>query len=201
LGFTQKIQAFFEICTIQKGEGLSKDGLIKDGKYPCVLYGELYTIYSEVIDKVNSRTNNLGKRVSEYGDILFPGSTTTTGIDLANATAIKAKGVLLGGDIIVLKQKAENIYDPTFMAFYLTHIKKFEIAKYAQGITIVHLYGKDLLKLKLVLPSFERQKKISEILTKAKNEINNLKDLTQKYKTQKRGLMQKLLTGVWRVKV
>ena len=31
-------------------------------------------------------------------------------------------------------------------------------------------------------------------------EIDLLKQLADKYKTQKRGLMQKMLTGVWRVK-
>jgi type I restriction enzyme S subunit len=32
-------------------------------------------------------------------------------------------------------------------------------------------------------------------------EISSLKSLAEKYKEQKRGLMQKLLTGEWRVKV
>ncbi len=49
------------------------------------------------------------------------------------------------------------------------------------------------------LPKYEQQQKISEILTFAQNEIDYLKELNEKYKTQKRGLMKKLLTGKWRV--
>ncbi len=35
----------------------------------------------------------------------------------------------------------------------------------------------------------------------AQKEINLLKQLSEQYRTQKRGLMQKLLTGEWRVKI
>lgn len=46
----------------------------------------------------------------------------------------------------------------------------------------------------------ELLKEISAALSLARDEISLLKNLLDKYKTQKRGLMQKLLTGEWRVK-
>ncbi|EKD81417.1 MAG: hypothetical protein ACD_39C01819G0003 [uncultured bacterium] len=55
-------------------------------------------------------------------------------------------------------------------------------------------------KIKVLLPSFKEQQEISKTLFFAKQEIALLKKLEEKYKTQKRGLMQKLLTGQWRVK-
>lgn len=59
-----------------------------------------------------------------------------------------------------------------------------------------------ILKKKTIsLPLLEEQKQISETLSTAQQEIDLLKQLADKYKTQKRGLMQKLLTGEWRVKV
>ena len=48
-------------------------------------------------------------------------------------------------------------------------------------------------------PSLKEQRKIAELLSVAQQEIDLLKKLSEKYKTQKRGLMQKLLTGQWRV--
>lgn len=50
------------------------------------------------------------------------------------------------------------------------------------------------------LPSIEEQEQIAEPLSAARREIDLLKQLADKYKTQKRGLMQKMLTGEWRVK-
>ena len=55
-------------------------------------------------------------------------------------------------------------------------------------------------KIEIPLPSLEKQKQIAETLSTAQQEIDLLKHLAEKYKTQKQGLMQKLLTGEWRVK-
>ena len=58
----------------------------------------------------------------------------------------------------------------------------------------------DFLSIKIPAPPLEEQKEIAETLSICKHEIDLLKQLADKYKTQKRGLMQKLLTGEWRVK-
>ncbi|WP_135604194.1 restriction endonuclease subunit S [Methanococcoides sp. NM1] len=189
-----------DIITIIKGKGLSKNSVSNIGQKKCVLYGELYTKYPEIITNIESYTNSTDGEPSKAGDVLIPSSTTTTGIDLAKATALLDDDVLLGGDINILRPKVAEFYDPLFLAYYLTHIKKHEIARYAQGITIVHLYGRDICKVKLELPPLEEQKQIAETISTAQHEIDLLKQMAEKYKTQKRGLMQKMLTGEWRVK-
>jgi len=45
----------------------------------------------------------------------------------------------------------------------------------------------------------EAQNNIAEFVLTARNEIDRLRLLAEKYKTQKRGLMQKLLAGEWRL--
>ena len=62
------------------------------------------------------------------------------------------------------------------------------------------LNKKDFLKMPIWLPDLETQKNIGEYLGAIDKEIDLLKKLADKYKTQKRGLMQKMLTGEWRVK-
>jgi len=64
-----------------------------------------------------------------------------------------------------------------------------------------HVYAKDLKNLIVPVPAPEEQKRIAETLNLAQREIELLKKLAEKQKLQKRGLMQKLLTGEWRVKV
>ena len=189
-----------EIFNIKKGQGLSKEVLDDNGLNKCILYGELYTKYSEVIKDIESRTNQSGGILSQIGDILIPASTTTTGIDLANATALLKENVLLGGDINILRAKKE--VSSIFFAYLLTHAYKFDIAKLAQGITIVHLYGEFLKNLKVYIPSdITEQKAIADVLSTADDEINLLNQKLEALKEQKKGLMQQLLTGQTRVKV
>lgn len=58
----------------------------------------------------------------------------------------------------------------------------------------------DFMTIKIPVPPLKEQKQIAEALSTAQQEIDLLKHLAEKYKTQKRGLMQKLLTGDWRLK-
>ncbi len=201
-GFTQpwKEVKLGEIFNIKKGQGLSKEVLDDNGLNKCILYGELYTKYSEVIKDVESRTNQCEGILSQIGDILIPASTTTTGIDLANATSLLKEKVLLGGDINILRAKKE--VSSIFFAYLLTHAYKFDIAKLAQGITIIHLYGEFLKNMKIYIPSdTSEQQAIADVLSTADDEINLLNQKLEALKEQKKGLMQQLLTGQIRVKV
>jgi type I restriction enzyme S subunit len=63
------------------------------------------------------------------------------------------------------------------------------------------LRWKEFAKLPIPLPPIEEQKQIAAILTTARQEIELLKKQADAYRRQKRGLMQKLLTGEWRVDV
>ena len=189
-----------KLFDFKKGQELSKEKLEKNGIFECILYGELYTTYSEVISEIKSKTNIKEGIKSKIDDILIPASTTTSAIDLAIASTIQKDNVLIGGDINILRKKTNNI-NGEFISKYLTHIKKMEIAKYAQGITIIHLYSKDFKHLKIQLPSLPEQQKIAEVLSLADDEINLLKNELEELKLQKKALMQKLLTGEVRVKV
>jgi len=85
-----------------------------------------------------------------------------------------------------------------FLFSYPNFYKKLEL--YASGSGSKRLHPIELFKIKIGLPSIEEQKQIAETLSTAQHEINLLKQLVEKYKIQKRGLMQKMLTGTWRIK-
>lgn len=181
-----------DLFDFKKGSGLSKDLLTESGQ-PCILYGELFTKYREVISEVLSFTESSTNVVSKAGDILLPGSTTTTGIDLAKASVILKSNVYLGGDINILRPKA--ILNSTFVSYLLNYEYKYEISAMAQGITIIHLYGKDLKHIKISIPATKEQDNIVEILEYSINEILIEKQKLDQLKEQKKALMQKLLTG------
>ncbi len=187
-----------ELFKIYKGRDLSKNLVSISGKHQCILYGEIYTKYSEVIREVVSKTDaNLGVP-SISGDILVPASTTTQGIDLAKASVVLEDNVLLGGDINILRKK--NELSSEFFAYALTNVYNFNIAKLTQGITIVHLYPEHLKGLVLYVPELSEQKAIADVLMAADAEIDLLQQQLQAIAEQKQGLMQQLLTGKIRVK-
>ncbi len=188
-----------DICEIKKGQELSKEKLSSDGKYKCILYGELYTKYSELIGNVLSRTNFKEGVVSISGDILIPASTTTSAMDLAIAACLNEDDILLGGDINILRAKKK--YDSRFLALYLTHVKKHSLARLAQGITIVHLYGKDFKKLSIEIPEIKEQSAIADIFVAIDKEIEALNKKLIILKDQKKYLLNNLITGNIRIKV
>ncbi|MDB4097565.1 restriction endonuclease subunit S [Flavobacteriaceae bacterium] len=179
-----------DVFNSKRGSGLSGKNIVSDGKNKCILYGALYTKYDEVIDEVLESTNEEGKVESQIGDILVPASTTTTGIDLANFTALNQEGVLLGGDISILRfiKKGYNVY----WAYYLTHYKKNQVARYAQGSTIVHIYFSHFGKIQIKEPSFEEQKKIANFLSSIDSKIELVSTQIENTKAFKKGLLQQM---------
>jgi type I restriction enzyme S subunit len=184
-----------DIAQLMKGSGLSKDATTASGRRKCILYGELFTTYGQVILHVVGRTDSSDGLLSISGDVLVPGSTTTDGIDLATASALLESGVALGGDINIVRPKSVDSFDPRFLASYLTHVKKREIAERAQGTTIVHLYGRDLSGLQLQQPSLAEQGAIAQVLSDMDTELTALESRLTKARALKQAMAQALLTG------
>lgn len=65
----------------------------------------------------------------------------------------------------------------------------------------INITNKKFLSAKLRLPiDVKEQKKIAQFVQTTKKEMAVLQEILENYKKQKQGLMQKLLTGQWRVK-
>ena len=192
-----RLDEFFQF---KKGQGISKKSVVENGLFPCVLYGELYTHYGDVVRTVKSATNSNQGIPSVVGDVLIPASTTTTGIDLANATAVLEDGIRLGGDINILRPLDANT-DSRFMARLLTYVETFKLARRAQGSTIVHLYGSHLKDIIVSVPDIAEQVAISDTIDLSEKPIQALQAKLQTLKTEKAALMQQLLTGKRRVKL
>lgn len=180
-----------QIGDLLKGNGLSKGLLVENGKYKCLLYGEIFTRYDYAVKDCYSRTNQLIGTKSQVGDVLMPGSTTTSGIDLAKAVAVFEDDILLGGDIIIIRQK-NNQYDPYFLATLLSDIDREKIGEIAQGITIMHLHASQLKNRSLSLPSLSEQEKIGELFQTLDNLIDEEQKRLDKLRNIKAALLHKM---------
>jgi type I restriction enzyme, S subunit len=186
-----------ETCEFYRGQPFAKSEIIEDGVRECVHYGQLFTIYSEIIEKVYSKTNADLIRASEYGDILMPSSDVTP-IGLATASVINKKGVLIGGDVNIIRPIIK--LNSTFLSYLINYEKK-KIIRLISGTNVKHLYNRNIKTLQYVSPPLAEQQKIADILSEADAKIE--KEQTQKSQLEalKKGLMQQLLTGKKRVTV
>jgi type I restriction enzyme, S subunit len=186
-----------EIAAFHKGKGISKADIDSNGKIPCVRYGELYTHYKEIISSIFSKTN---LPINELflgckNDVIIPSSGETK-LDIATASCLTLDGVALGGDINVIRCDQNGI----FMSYYLNSCKKFEIAKIAQGDTVVHLYSSQLSKLDIRLPAFPEQQTIADCLASLDETIAAQAETIALLKVHKKGLMQQLFPSVEEVR-
>ena len=180
-----------------KGSTLSKADLSEEGK-PCVLYGELYTKYNEVINNVISKTNLENDKLvlGQKNDVLIP-SSGETAIDIATASCLQQDNVILGGDLNVFRSDKVN---GVFTSYQLNSSKKREIARLSQGASVVHIYNDQLKKIKLSVPSKEEQEKIASFFSLIDYKISLQGEKVEALKDYKRGMMQKIFSRELRFK-
>ncbi|MCT2289091.1 restriction endonuclease subunit S [Corynebacterium sanguinis] len=188
-----------DVSRFSKGSGLPKSALTTSGSTPCIHYGELFTSYGPEILHVKSRTNLADRTVvSEDLDVLMPTSDVTPR-GLAKASSIHGRGVVLGGDILIIRPDAIRAYGP-----FLAHVIRRDadqVLKLVRGSTVYHLYASDMQNFTLAIPSVEEQRAIADALLAAECEIEALRLRLTKAREIKTGMMQELLTGRTRLPV
>ena len=136
-----------------------------------------------------------GYKLIKRGDFAISLRSFQGGIEYSNYQGI------ISPAYTVLRPKIE-LHSDFYRLFFKSYIF---IEKYLNLAVIGIRDGKqisipDFLSIKIPIPPLKEQKEIAETLSICQHEIDLLKQLAEKYKTQKRGLMQKMLTGEWRVK-
>ena len=175
---------------ITKGNGISKEQLSAQG-IPCILYGELYTKYkSEIITEIYSKTalNPSVLVKSQANDVIIPCSGETA-IDISTARCVPYNNILLGGDLNIIRLKSQ---DGGFFAYQLNGVRKHDIARIAQGVSVVHLYGENLKRIKVCYPSIEEQRKITSLLSLIDERIATQNKIIDKLQSLIKGLPHRI---------
>ena len=176
-------------ATFLKGKGISKADIVENGSLPCIRYGELYTHYKESISEIKSFTDLSADELvlSEANDVIIPASGETRE-DIATASCVLESGIALGGDLNVIRTTINGV----FLSYYLNNVKKREIAKLAQGNSVVHLYSNQLKTLNIKTPNESEQQKIASCLSSLEALITAQAEKIEQLKLHKKGLMQGL---------
>lgn len=158
---------------------------------------------------VSNEARIIAKKQTNYthdflscGDIVMPKDDIGGGNIIGKTVVIDADNKYILGDH-VFKLCIKNTYEAKFIS---NLINSFLVNKYmrrmATGSAQLGLAKRDVEKCVLWLPvGPAEQKAIADVLSKADSEIELLNQQLDLLKEQKRGLMQKLLTGEIRVKV
>lgn len=181
------------IATLSKGIGIPKEQLSEDGD-PCILYGELYTKYkSEIIKQVESKTDIDGSKLkrSKANDVIIPCSGETA-VDIATARCVPFDSILLGGDLNVISL---HKYDGAFMSYQLNGKRKYDIARVAQGVSVVHLYGEHLKTIKTYNPTLPEQQKIAILLSLLDERIATQNKIIDKLQSLIKGIAQNIVSN------
>lgn len=178
------------IAQFSKGSGYSKADLRVEGS-PIILYGRLYTKYQTVIDKVDTFVDEKVNSIKSQGNEVIVPASGETAEDIARASAVKQKGIILGGDLNIVR--LNDSYSPTFIALKISHGKsKSELAKKAQGKSVVHIRNSDLQSLLLKIPTFKEQTDIGNLFQNIDQTIALQRRKHEQTQTLKKSLLSKM---------
>lgn len=148
------------VAEFSKGRGYSKGDLIELGT-PIILYGRLYTNYETSISDVDTYVEAKdGAVYSRGGEVIVPASGESAE-DIARAATVDKSGILLGGDLNVVMPN-EDI-NSGFLAISISNGNpQRELAKRAQGKSVVHIHNEEIRNLRVPFPIKVEQNKIVE---------------------------------------
>jgi type I restriction enzyme, S subunit len=188
-----EVKRLSDVASFYKGKGLPKSAISAFGAEPCIHYGELFTQYPETIAEIISRTDSTdGTFRSVANDVLMPTSDVTPR-GLAKASCVRTDGVILGGDILIIRSDAKLIFG-SFLS-YLIRYQEDQVLQLVTGSTVFHLYGSDMKKFVFAMPSLPEQTSIATVLSDMDAELASLEVRRDKTQSLKQGMMQELLTG------
>ena len=180
-----------DIAKFSKGAGYSKNDLSDTGE-PIILYGRMYTKYESMIRNVDTfaklRDNSV---LSKGNEIIIPASGETPE-DIACASVVSIPNVILGGDLNVIR--LDSKYDPVFTALSITYGEVHnELAKYAQGKTIVHLHNAEISKVSISYPQdVQEQRQISNYFLTLDTQISTEQQRLERLKQMKSACLRSM---------
>ncbi len=179
-----------DVAEFSKGSGYSKGDLVEYGT-PIILYGRLYTNYETRISDVDTFVEaKVGSVYSKGGEVIVPASGETAE-DIARAATVDKSGILLGGDLnIVMPNKDIN---SSFLAISISSGNpQRELAKKAQGKSVVHIHNEEIKNLVLPFPIKDEQNKIASYFCQLDNLITLHQRELEKLKKIKLSMLEKM---------
>ena len=174
--------------------GLSKDNFEKgDSKY--ITYKSIFDnniLKSDFTENVE--LNNKSQNEVKKGDLFFTGSSETPEeVGMVSVLDQNVKDCYLNSFCFGFRLNNEVNINPLFLAYYLrSPIMRNKIMILAQGSTRFNLSKKEILKLKIEIPSINEQQQVINLFQCVDNKINEISMQTINFNEFKKGLLQQM---------
>ena len=179
-----------DIADYSKGNGYSK-GDLTDAGTPIILYGRLYTKYQFAISEVDTFAVPRNGAVHSQGNEVIVPASGETAEDIARASAVEKSGVLLGGDLNILRPF--DFINPLFLALAISNGEpQKELAKKAQGKSVVHIHNTDIQEVTIAYPSRTEQDRIVSVFRQLDHLITLHQRELEKLQNIKKSMLEKM---------
>ena len=188
--FSWEQRKAIDIADYSKGNGYSK-GDLTDAGTPIILYGRLYTKYQFAISEVDTfAVPRNGAVYSQGNEVIVPASGETAE-DIARASAVEKSGVLLGGDLNILRPF--DFINPLFLALAISNGEpQKKLAKKAQGKSVVHIHNTDIQEVTIAYPSRTEQDRIVSVFRQLDHLITLHQRKFEKLTNVKKSMLEKM---------
>ena len=165
--------------------------------YPVIKMGNIMRGYIslEKMQYLSFEKKYIADDVLKKGDLLF---NTRNTLDLVGKVSIwnnELPFALYNSNLLRMKFDENIIGSNEFMNYYFNYHKTLmELRGFAIGTTsVAAIYGRDLDRLSIIVPSIKEQRRIATILSSIDAKIAAEEKVLQKYEKVKKGLMERLL--------
>ncbi len=210
-GFTTdwKQMKLGDVCTWLRNVTFSRDQLNgTSGACQNVHYGDVLIKYQSILDCNNVELPYINDDVDirstpdfvQDGDIIMSDTAEDETVGKAcEAANVENRKILAGLHTMLIRPKA-GIFAPCFLGYYInSEVYRKQLFPLIQGIKVCSLGKQSVQNTILAVPSIIEQVGIVKILSMCDLEIQSATKKKAEFQSQKRGLMQQLLTGKKRI--
>ena len=167
--------------------------------YPVIKMGNIMRGYIslEKVQYLSFEKKYIANDVLKKGDLLF---NTRNTLDLVGKVSIwnnELPFALYNSNLLLMKFDENIIGSNEFMNYYFNYHKTLmELRGFAIGTTsVAAIYGRDLDRLSIIVPSIKEQRRIAAILSGIDAKIAAEEKVLEKYEKVKKGLMERMMEG------
>ena len=206
LGFASEWQTFIfgELFDFIPNNAFTRAQMSDNGKVKNIHYGDILTKYGEYVDGNSNAIPYISREVDlsrfadrcylQSGDIIIADTAEDEAVGKALEVVNVNCPILAGQHTLMCRPKIK--FADKFLGYYLNAACYHDqLLPYIVGTKVSSVSKASVAQTKLVVPEYEEQQAIAEILSNMDSEIEALEQKLAKYRQIKQGMMQQLLTG------
>jgi len=149
----------------------------------------------DIKGRVQTSAKHTTNYLVRYGDVLFNRTSETFDEIAMSAVYLDQEDVVFGGFVIRAQPTTQRLLPQFCVYFFQSASVRKEMIRRGQGAVRANIGQKDLALVPVKTPPIPEQEKIAAILSTWDRAIEATEKLISNSQTQKKALMQQLLTG------